>query len=317
MQAVRYHEQGGPDVLQVDEIEKPEIGPTELLVAVEAAGVNPVDTYFRAGSYEPFALPMIPGSDVAGTIEAVGDDVTEFEPGERVFSTGLGRDHQGTYAEYSAVPIDRVAKLPEAVSAAVGAGIALVGATAWRALIDHAGLEPGETCLIHGGNGGVGHAAVQLGAAVGAETITTARPEYHDDLRKLGADVVYDYSQNDLQDVIGEHEPAVILDHMLDEYMDFDVAVAAPRARIVGIGHAASAAGFENIGSARGKETSWYLMSMFNSPSLASILNRLASLLEHDRLTATIHRSFPLHEAATAHESVMNDSFMGKLVIEP
>ncbi|WP_010612638.1 alcohol dehydrogenase catalytic domain-containing protein, partial [Halococcus hamelinensis] len=106
MRAVRFHDHGGPDVLQVDEVERPEPADDEVLVEVHAAGVNPVDTYFREGSYEPFTLPMTPGIDFAGEVVVVGEGVEGFEDGDRVYGTGIGRSHQGSYAEYATVPTE-------------------------------------------------------------------------------------------------------------------------------------------------------------------------------------------------------------------
>lgn len=317
MRAVRYHDNGGPEVLTVDEVDRPEPSGHELLVRVGAAGVNPVDTYFREGSYEPYQLPMTPGSDFAGTVEAAGEGTPGFEAGDRVFGTGLGRDRQGTYAEYALAPIDRVALLPEDIpfDAAGGAGVAAV--TAWRALIDHAGLEPAEPCLIHGGSGGVGHAAVQLAAAAGAEVLTTASPAYHEALKGLGADAVFDYARDDLAAAVSGYEPAVILDHRLDEYLDFDAEVAAQGARVVGIGNTVPQAGWENVPAARSKELRVQLMSMFNTPDLSERLSRLARLMRRGELTISVEDRYPLDDAEEAQRAVMEESFLGKLVIEP
>lgn len=317
MRAVRYHEHGGPEVLTVEEINRPEPGGHELLVRVAAAGVNPVDTYFREGSYEPYELPMTPGSDFAGVVEEAGDWTPGFEAGDRVFGTGLGRDHQGSYAEYALVPTDRVAHLPENVDFNAGGGAGVAAVTAWRALIDHAGLEPAETCLIHGGSGGVGHAAVGLAAATGAEVVTTSSPDYHEDLGDLGADIVFDYRDEDLEEAVAEYEPAVILDHRLDEYLDFDAAVAQQGARIVGIGNTRPQAGWENVPAARAKELRVQLMSMFNTPVLSARLERIARLMEREELAIRVERSYPVEEAGEAQRAVLEESFLGKLVVEP
>lgn len=317
MRAVRYHEYGGPEVLGVDDIEQPEPGGHELLVQVEAAGVNPVDTYFREGSYEPYELPMTPGSDFSGIVEATGEGTPGFEVGDRVFGTGLGRDHQGSYAEYALALTDRVAHLPDGVSFEIGGGAGVAAVTAWRALIDHASLEPAETCLIHGGSGGVGHAAIQLAAATGAEVITTASPEYHDELERLGADAVFDYGREDLTEAVAEYEPNVILDHRLDEYLDFDAAVAAQGARVVGIGNTVPQAGWENVPAARAKELRLQLMSMFNTPDLSAPLERLARLMADEEMTISVAKGYSLDDAGEAQRAVMEESFLGKLVIEP
>jgi|APHM01.1.fsa_nt_gi NADPH:quinone reductase and related Zn-dependent oxidoreductases len=251
MRAVRFHSHGGTDVLQVDEIEQPKPASDEVLIDVHGAAVNPVDTYFREGSYEPFTLPMIPGIDAAGEVVAVGDDVTGFSEGDSAMATGIGKDHYGGYAEYAAIPDDRVVALPDEVDtvAAGAAGVAAV--TAWRALISHADLQLGDRCLIHGGSGGVGHAAVQLAAAAGAQVITTASPGYHDELTDLGADAVFDYRRDDLADAVREASEGgvdVILDHRMHEYLQFDADVAATGCRVVGIGEKEQQVGFEPVG---------------------------------------------------------------------
>lgn len=317
MRAVRYHEHGGPEVLRVDDIDRPEPDDDELLVAVRAAGINPVDTYFREGSYPPGDLPWIPGSDFAGVVEAVGSEVDEFSAGDRVFGTGLGNNRQGTCAEFVTTPTDTVAHLPDGVGFDEGAAVALVGVTAWRVLIDHAGLEPGETCLVHGGSGGVGHVAVQLASATGARVTTTASEEYHDRLEALGADTVLDYSRDDLADAVREAgAPDVILDHRLDDYLQFDADVATVGTRVVGIGNEGSAAGFDDISGARSKELSVTLMSMFNTPDISAVLERLSRLVADGEIVPEIAGVYGLDEVDSAQQDVIGDSFLGKLVVE-
>lgn len=318
MRAVRYHEHGGPDVLEVEDVDRPDPDADEIRVEVAAAGVNPVDTYFREGSYEPPTLPMIPGSDFAGVVDTVGEAVEGFAEGDRVFGTGLGNDRRGTYAEYAVAPTDRVAHLPEGVDFDEGAAVALVGVTAWRALVDHAALDPAETCLVHGGSGGVGHVAVQIAAASGARVVTTASEEHHEALRELGADTPLDYGRDDLANAVREAgDPDAILDHRLDEYLDFDAEVGVQGVRVVGIGNTQPEAGFDNIAAARGKEMRLQLMSMFNTPEMAAVLEKLARLMDDGDLRPEIARRYDLDEAADAQKAVLDDSFLGKLVIQP
>ncbi len=324
MRAVRYHEHGGTEVLQVDDIDRPTAGPDEVVVEVRAAGVNPVDTYFREGSYEPFTLPMIPGVDVAGEVTDVGPGVEAFSLGDRVYGTGLGSAHYGAYAEYVAVPTDRLVTLPDAVPFDQGGGAGVAAVTAWRALVDHAGLEPSERVLIHGGSGGVGHAAVQLAAAMGAHVLTTAAPEYHDALADLGADATFDYSRDDLAEAVrteaartGADGVDVILDHRLDDYLQFDAEVAATGARVVGIGENDPAVGFSNDGVARSKDVNYQFMSMFNTPDMRVPLRRLAYLMDQGDIAISVADSYDLSSADQAQRVVMEGSFLGKLVVEP
>ncbi|MXV62517.1 zinc-binding dehydrogenase [Natronorubrum sp. JWXQ-INN-674] len=321
MRAVRLHEHGDADVLQVDDVDRPDPGEDELLVEVAAAGVNPVDTYFRDGSYEPVGVPFTPGVDFSGVVAATGDGVDDFADGDRVFGTGIGNaSDQGAYAEYATVPTDRVVHLPDDADLAEAGAAGVAAVTAWRALIDHAALDPAEYCLVHGGSGGVGHAAVQIGAAVSARVITTASESYHDDLESLGAETVLDYGRDDLADATLEASDGgvdAILDHRLDDYLQFDADVAATGCRVVGIGENSPDPAFTNDGAARSKDVNYQFMSMFNTPDLRVPLRGVAHLMATDALSIELARSYDLEEASQAQRDVMNDSFLGKLVIEP
>jgi len=320
MRAVRLSEHGGPEVLETVETDRPEPGGHELLVEVHAAGVNPVDTYFRDGSYPPVALPFTPGVDVAGEVAEVGEFVEGFEVGDRVFGTGIGNaTHQGAYAEYAAVPEDRVVGLPDGVDTVEAGAAGVAAGTAWRALVDHASLDPAESCLVHGGSGGVGHAAVQLAAAVNARVVATAAPEYHDAVEALGAETVLDYAREDLAEAITEATGGVdvVLDHRLDDYLQLDAEVAAEGARVVGIGENDAGPGFENVGAARSKDLSYQFMILFNTPDLRVPLEGVAHLMDAGALSIEIARAYDLEEAGAAQRDVMAESFFGKLVIEP
>ena len=320
MRAVRYHDHGAPDVLTVEEVPDPDPAPDEVLLAVAAAGVNPVDTYFREGTYEPAFLPMTPGVDAAGEVVAVGSDVERFEPGDHAVATGLSRDHHGSCAERVAVPEDRIATLPEDVDLVETGAAGVVSVTAFRAAIDHAGVEPAEWVLVHGGSGGVGHAAVQIAAAAGARVVATAAPEYHDHVADLGADRVLDYARGDLRDAVvaaTDGGPNVVLDHRLDDYLQFDADVAAPGARVVGIGENDSSVGFEHVGAARSKDVQFTFVSMFNTPRLADPLARVIRLLADGDLSVSVARTYGLDEVGAAHRAVLSDSFLGKLAVVP
>ncbi|SDQ63869.1 NADPH:quinone reductase [Natronobacterium texcoconense] len=321
MRAVRLHEHGDEEVLSVEDVDRPSPDEDELLVEVAAAGVNPVDTYFRDGSYEPVGVPFTPGVDVSGVVAEVGDAVEGFEEGDRVYGTGIGNaSAQGAYAEYATIPTDRVVHLPDGADLTEAGGAGVVAVTAWRALIDHADLEPAEYCLVHGGSGGVGHAAVQIAEAVSARPITTAAEEYHDALEGYGAETVLDYGREDLAEAVLEASDGgvdAILDHRLDDYLQFDADVAATGCRVVGIGENSPDPAFTNDGAARSKDVSYQFMSMFNTPDLRLPLRGVAHLMGTDKLSIDVARSYDLEEAAEAQRAVMEDSFFGKLVIEP
>jgi NADPH2:quinone reductase len=317
MQAVRYHEHGGTEVLGVEEVDRPAPGHGEVLVEVAASSVNPVDTKFReGGAFEPGDLPWIPGCDVAGTVAETGAGVTDFETDDRVFGTGLSLDRPGACAEYVAVPTELLAHLPESVDAGTAAATALVGVTAWESLIEACGLRPADTCLVHGGSGGVGHVAVQLAAATGATVTTTASTAYHDRLRRLGADEVFDYRRDDLAAAVTDAgRPDAILDHRVDEYADFDARVATQDADVAVIGNQRPAATIENVPRWRGKSLSMHHVSMFNTPDTGAVLARLGTLMAEGTLSAVVAREYSLEAVAEAHRAVVADSYLGKLVV--
>lgn len=321
MHAVKVHEHGGPETLELDEVDRPEPTAHQLLIEMEAAGVNPVDTYFREGSYPPVEMPFTPGVDFAGTVVEAGSHVSDFSPGDPVFGTGIGNmDYQGAYAEYAVVPESRTVHRPAGVSATQAGAAGVAACTAWRALVDHADLNPAEQCLVHGGSGGVGHAAVQLAAAVHANVISTAAPDYHDAVSALGADTVLDYGRDDLADAVLEASGGgvdVTLDHRLDDYLQFDADVAATGGRVVGIGENSPDPAFTNDGAARSKDVNYQFMSLFNTPDLRVPLRGVGSLLERGALEISIHEQYGLAEAGEAQRAVMEESFLGKLVIEP
>ncbi|MFW6436364.1 MAG: NADPH:quinone reductase [Halococcoides sp.] len=317
MRASRFHEYGGPEVLGVESIDRPDPGPDQLLIGVGATSVNPVDTYIREGAYEPASLPWTPGSDLAGTVEAVGEDVSDLEPGDRVFATGIGLDRPGGAAEYVTVPTDRVARLPETLSLAEGAALALVGATAWRTLIGVCELDPADRVLIHGGSGGVGHVAVQIAAAAGARVTATAAPAYHDAVREFGASRVLDYERADLVDaIVTSGRPDVVLDHRADEYLDLDATVAAQNARIGVIGNEASDAQFSDVPRWRSKGLAVHHVSLYNECAIGDVLERLARLAADGALRPRVARRYDLDELPAAHRAVLAESVCGKLVVE-
>lgn len=208
MRAVRFHEYGPPSVLVVDEIDRPEPTAGEVLIKVHAAGVNPIDWKIRAGylrQYMPVTLPSTPGLDVSGTVDSVGEGVSDFAPGDRVFGRGAG-----TYAEYAVAPIATIAHIPEGVSFDQAATLHVGGVTAWLGLFDSAHLEPGQRVLIQGGAGGVGAIAVQLARWKGAYVIATASTANVEFVRSLGADEVIDYTTVKVEDAV--HDVDIVLD---------------------------------------------------------------------------------------------------------
>lgn len=199
MRAVVVERFGGPDVLELKEIERPEPGPGELLVRVVCAGTNPVDAKLRQfGGGARVSAPVVLGYDVSGVVEAVGPGVKRFQPGDEVYyMLEVFGARPGAYAEYNVVPEEWVARRPASLSHEEAAAVPLACGTAWEGIVRRLQVQPGETVLIHGGAGGVGSFAVQLAKACGARVIATAGPQNQETLRRLGADVAVDYTKED------------------------------------------------------------------------------------------------------------------------
>lgn len=327
MKAVRYHAYGGPEQLQVDEVEPPTPGGDEVLVAVRAASVNPVDAVWREGHLAPDEdeesafgeglLPAVTGTDLAGEVAAVGDDVSAFAPGDRVFGTGLADDPRATFAELAVAPADHLAHLPDAVSFEAAAAGAHVGGTAWRALIEYGEVAPADTVLVHGGSGGVGHMAVQLAAAAGAQVLATAGSDRaRETVRDLGADAVLDYGCKDLAAAVREAAGGgvdVILDPHTGEYLPLDVEVASVGARITHLNGDFPA--MSHAFATRTKELAIQGVAMHNTPDVGAVMAKLATLLAGDDLQPVVARTFDLEDAAAAQRFLDEEHVVGKVVV--
>lgn len=319
MRAVRYHEHGGADVLGVDEVDRPEPGADEVLVETRAASVNRVDVLFRSGEYGQLPLPSIPGGDGAGVVTAVGRDVDRFDEGDRVFVSGMDRAEGGTFAEYATVPETKLARLPAAVPFEVGAALGNVGATAWTALEELAGIQAGDRVLVHGGSGGVGHAAVQIAASSGADVLATAgSAEARDRVQALGAAAVFDYESESLaEDILAVTDGVgveTVLDHRLEEYLGLDLQVVAKGGQIISImGHVPGTNGVPLYD----KEVTVQALKMDNRPVRTPVLRRLTRLMRRDDLSAVIADTYDFEEVAQAHRDVLAGGYVGKLVVTP
>lgn len=321
MRSIVYREFGGPEVLEMTTVPKPTPQQGEVLVEVEAVGVNPTETYPRAGHVTP-ALPRTPGADLAGRITAIGPDVTAFDVGDRVFGTGLQNDRQGTYAEYVPARVERLAPLPDDVTFAEGAAIGVVGVTAWLALVEYARVAPDDVVFVHGGSGGVGHVAVQLARLAGGRVVATAGSERaRERVREFGAGVVIDYDHADLaaavDDAVGDRGVDAIVDHRLGEYLQFDIDICAPNGIVVGVGSPMDVCQLEDLWPALTKDVRVQFMSMSNTQNTTEILGRLASLLEDDRLSVAIDREYDLEDASRAHRALEDEHVVGKLLLRP
>jgi NADPH2:quinone reductase len=329
MKAVVMTAAGGPEVLQIREVPKPQIQhETELLVRLQAAGVNPIDTKIRQrGAFFPDALPAILGCDGAGIVEAVGAAVESFRIGDEVYfcNGGLG-GHPGNYAEYAVVDERFAARKPASLSFAEAAAVPLVLITAWEALYDRGRLEAGRRVLIQAGAGGVGHVAIQLAKLAGATVCTTvSSPEKAEFVTALGADRVILYQQTDVVQAV--------LDWTDGEGVDlaFDTVGGAVLSQCFA---ATSVYGDVVTLLAPDANTDWktardrnlrisyelMLTPMLNGmvkaqQDQAKILQQGARLFERGELKIHLQQTLPLEAAATAHKLLGMGSTTGKIVL--
>ncbi|MEV1146762.1 NADP-dependent oxidoreductase [Micromonospora sp. NPDC049799] len=307
MKAIAIDEYGSAGLLTLRELPDPPVGPDTVLVRVRAAGVNPVDWKVREGHLAgafPSHFPLVPGWDVAGVVAAAGPAVTGFAVGDEVIGY-CRRDHiqHGTYAELVPAPERTLADKPVQASWAEVAGLPLAGLTAYQAL-QLARTGGGDTVLVHGASGGVGHLAVQIARALGADrVIGTASPSHHDFVRSLGAEpVTYGDGLADRVRALAPDGVDVALDLFGGEALDASVELLARPARLI------STADPEHVARLGGS----YL---FVKPSTAD-LTVLAGLVDAGRLTVHVERTFPLAQAADAHRLVEAGHVRGKVVLE-
>lgn len=201
MKAIVVHQSGGPEVLKYEDAPRPEPKGDEILIRVAAAGVNPVDAFIRAGRYKAGSLPFVPGMDVSGVVEKTGTNITRFKVGDPIYAY-LSFSEQGGYAEFAIARENEASRKPKAISYEQTAAVPLAATTAWQALVETAKLGPGQTVLIHGGSGGVGHFAVQIAKARGAKVIATASTANQDLLKQVGVDQAIDYTKTKFEDIV-------------------------------------------------------------------------------------------------------------------
>src|SRR5213596_1176080 len=320
MKAIRVHEFGGPEVLRVEEVPTPEPGPGEVLVRMHAIGVNPVETYIRAGTYayKP-ALPYAPGNDGAGVVEQVGPDVNQFKPGDRVYTAG---SLSGTYAEFALCRAEQVHPLPANVSFAQGAAMGTPYATAYRGLLQRAVAEPGETVLVHGASGGVGTAAVQLARAHGLRVLGTAGSDEGLRLaREQGAHEVFDHRAPEhfeqVMKATGGHGVDVIVEMLANVNLGNDLTILAKGGRVVIIGSRGPVEIDPRNTMQRDADVRGMILPNTPPAELASIHAALVAGLENGTLRPVIGKEFPLADAAQAHQAVMESGALGKIVLVP
>ena len=318
MKAIRVHEFGGPEVLRLEEAPMPQPGPGEVLVRIHAVGVNPVETYIRAGTYARLPeLPYTPGNDGAGTVEEVGAEVGEFKAGDRIYTAG---SLSGTYAEFALCKREQLHLLPPNVSFAQGAAMGTPYATAYRGLLQRAGAEPGETVLVHGASGGVGTAAVQLARARGLRVFGTAGTDEGLTLaREQGAHEVFDHRTPDhfaqTMKATGGRGVDLIVEMLANMNLGKDLTILAKGGRVVIIGSRGPVEINPRETMQRDADVRGMILPNTPPAELASIHAALVAGLENGTLRPVIGKEFPLAEAAQAHRAVMEPGAMGKIVL--
>jgi len=322
MKAIRVHEFGPPEVMRLEEMPDPKPGDGTVVVRVRAAGVNPVDTYLRSGSYPPQRLPKLPytpGMDAAGEVVSVGRGVAEVKAGDRVYVAG---SLSGTYAEQLLALEKQVHPLPKQLSFSQGAAIFTPYATAYHALFHLARGQAGETVLVHGASGGVGTAAVQWARAAGMTVIGTAGTEKGKKLvMENGAHHVLDHNEPDYLDQLmkltGGAGVNVILEMLANKNLGKDLTVLANKGRVMVIG---SRGPVEiNMRDAMNRDAWIHGVAIFSSsePEMRGIHAALLASMENGTVRPVVGQEIPLAEASRAHQAVLQPGSYGKIVLVP
>lgn len=320
MKAIVVREYGEPEVMKLEDLPVPEPSAGEVLIKIEAAGVNPVDTYVRSGNHaQAPKVRYTPGKDAAGVVEKVGGGVTKFKSGDRVYASG---SISGTYAEYSLCEEKDLGRLPDNVTFEQGAGIGTPFATAYRALFQKAGAKADETVLIHGASGGVGVAAIQWAKNAGLKVIGSASSKEGKTLAaEQGADHVVDHSDDKhLAEVLaltGGKGVDIIIEMLANVNLQKDFDALAMFGRITVVGNRGSLE--FNPRLAMGKDATIYGMSVFNAlpDALNEIHEAIFKGLSEGYLKPIVGESIPLSEAARAHHQVIESKAFGKIVLIP
>jgi NADPH:quinone reductase len=319
MKSIRVHEFGGPEQLKLEDVPDPQPGPGQVVVHVHAAGVNPVETYVRTGTYafKP-NLPYTPGADGAGVVLKVGPDVKRFKQGDRVFFTAT---RTGSYAEQALCDEAKVQPLPDLVTYEQGAAMGVPYGTAFRGLFIRAEGKPGETIFVHGASGGVGTAAVQLARAAGMIVIGTAGSEEGIKLvREQGAHHVLNHSQegylNELKKLTDDRGVDVIIELLANKNLANDLNVLAKKGRVAVIGNRGTIEINPRDAMAREADIRGVTLGNTSEAEYREIYAALGAGLENGTLRPVVGKKIPLAEAKRAHEEVVRSSGAhGKMVL--
>jgi NADPH:quinone reductase len=318
MKAIRVYEFGGPEVLNLEEVATPKPSASEVLVRIHAAGVNPYDTYMRAGTYavKP-TLPYTPGSDGAGTVEAVGEGVKKVKRGDRVYT---GRTLTGAYAEHALALEEQVHLLPAKIDFKQGAGIWVPYGTAYHALHHSAKAHASETVLVHGASGGVGIAALQIARAMGLNVLGTAgTPKGLEIAKREGAHQVFDHRKAGYQEEIlqatGNRGVDIILEMLANVNLSYDTKLLANNGRVIVIGSRGEVTINPRELMARRASIRAFTLWGITPEEEADIHAGIFAGLENGTLRPVVGKELPLAEAARAHEEILEPGSAGKIVL--
>jgi putative PIG3 family NAD(P)H quinone oxidoreductase len=324
MHAITIEQPGGPEALLWAEVPDPTPGEGEVIVEVTAAGVNRADVMQRQGHYPPpSGVPPYLGLECSGVIIEVGPGVTGHHVGERVCALLAG----GGYAERVAVPAGQLLPVPQGMSLREAAALPEVACTVWSNVVDIARLRQGDTLLVHGGGGGIGTFAIQLGKALGATVIVTARDSKHAQLLALGADLAIDYTSSDFveatRDFTGGRGATVILDIVGAKYLDRNVAALAHDGRIAIIGMQGGRRGELDLGALMSKRGSISATTLRARPAadkariVKGVRERVWPLVDAGTIRPIIDRAIPMRDAAAAHRLMESSDHIGKILLLP
>ena len=306
MKAIVVHEYGGAEVLHYEEAPRPQPNDNEVLIRVLAASVNPVDAAIRSGKYAEYfhtKLPLIPGMDAAGVIEKAGSKITALKAGDPVYAFFTLRE-EGGYGEFALAKEGEVARKPSSITYEEAAAVPAAGSTAWQALVDAAKLGAGQTVLIHGGSGGVGHFAIQIAKARGARVIATASTANQEFLKKLGVDQAIDYTATKFEDVVKDVD--VVLDAVGGDTLRRSYSVVKKGGIIVTIAGEPDQAALDAHGI-RG-------VSISAAPK-SETFAELTRLIEDGKVKPVVTQVFPLAEVAKAQEQIATRHTRGKIIL--
>jgi NADPH2:quinone reductase len=326
MHAITISEPGGPEVLTWTEVPDPEIGPGDVLVHVAASAVNRADLLQRQGHYPPPpGASDVLGLECSGTIVEVGRDVAGWQVGDEVCALLAG----GGYAELVAVPAAQVLPVPQGVDVVDAAGLPEVACTVWSNAVMLAGLSAGEVLLVHGGAGGIGTHAIQVGKALGATVATTAGSAARlEQCQGLGADILVNYHDQDFVEEVRRatdgHGADVVLDNMGAKYLGRNVSVLATGGRLMVVGMQGGSTGELDIRELMGKRA-WVSSAGLRARPvegrdgkgriIADVTERLWPLLEVGKVKPVTGKVLPMRDAAEAHRVVDGGHVVGKVLL--